>query len=106
LFSGLPFGVSMLSLLAVFFLLTWLGQNVFGQIHFGILTALIIIATLVYNLLLLALTKLFQPDFILDWFNYLIYSIPIEIIYNIIIIWIIFYELKKLSHQNYFQRNY
>ena len=105
LFSGLFFGVSMLSLLVTFFLLIWLVKNLFGQINFGILTALIVIATLVYNLLLLALTKLFQPDFIISWLSYLVYSIPIEIIDNLLVGYLLVFCLKRVYPLTHFPRS-
>jgi rod shape-determining protein MreD len=93
LFSGLPFGLISLTLVSTVYLIDWLNKNVFLLIKFWVIAGLIILATLVYNLLLLNLSRVFQIDLVLSGKH-----LVIEMLYNLFII-SIFYGIKKIFHQ-------
>lgn len=92
--SGLPFGLISLSLVSTAYLVDWFNKNVFSVIKFWITASLIIIGTLVYDLLLIGLGKIFQIDLFFD-LRYLF----IEILYNLLLVIIFFYGAKKIFHQ-------
>ena len=113
LFSGLPFGVFSLSFIGFIYLVDWLIKNIFSRINFWSLAFLSFIATLFYNLLLIILVKLFIPISILfgsiSWPDgsgpvnlHSFYSIFLEAVYNTILIWLIFYGIKKIFYQKQF----
>ena len=94
LFSGLPFGLISLSLLVTVYLIDLFNRNVFSVVRFWVMTILIISATLIYDLLLFGLSRIFQIDSVLGP-KYLF----IEIVYNLLLTVIFFYGAKKVLHQ-------
>jgi hypothetical protein len=98
-FSGLSFGIISFSFVSAVCLVGWLNKNVFSQINFWVLAALVALGTIFYNLLLMILSKLFQPGLVIDWV-YLIQFVSIEVFYNIILIWLvlIIYGAKKIFY--------
>ena len=89
-FSGLPFGLISLALVATVYLIDWFNKNFFSAIKFWIVASSIVLGTLIYNLFLVSLTKLFQIDLIIG-FKYLF----LETVYNLLITVIFFYALKR-----------
>lgn len=139
-FSGLPFGVISLSLVSTVYLVNWLNQNIFTlhlsgkgagftRINFWVLVALAALGTLSYNLLLMALSKMFviasgtslmlsvnsaisceleRGCFVpsTQCLECSVLAMTIGIFYNIILIWLIFYGAKKIFYQNYISRKH
>jgi len=101
-FSALPFGAISLSLLASVYLLERLKKDFFGYINFGLILILIAIGTVSYNLLVMLLSRILKFDFQINWLYNLIYLMPQEIIYNIILASFIYYALKKISAKKQF----
>ena len=87
LFSGLPFGLISLSFLITIYLIDRLTKNVFGRINFWTLSVLVLIAALFYNLLLIGLTRATVKE--LTIVPYLFPTIFLEMIYNLILFWLI-----------------
>jgi len=86
----IPFGLISLALVATVYLIDWFNKNFFSAIKFWIVASSIVLGTLIYNLFLVSLTKLFQIDLIIG-FKYLF----LETVYNLLITVIFFYALKR-----------
>ncbi len=93
LFSSLPFGLISLGLIGSACLIDWLNRNVFSTKNFWVMISLIILGSLVYNILLIVLAKLFQVDLILS-----LEHLFIELSYNLIIAIIFLYGAKKIFY--------
>ncbi|OGZ32377.1 MAG: hypothetical protein A3I88_00850 [Candidatus Portnoybacteria bacterium RIFCSPLOWO2_12_FULL_39_9] len=98
LFSILPMGFLSLSFLGAIYSVSWFSGNVFGRLNFWTLLILVLIATLFYNLILIGLIRLIIGELTLG--RPLFYSVFLEIVYNIILVWLIFYGIKKIFGQN------
>ena len=79
LFSGLPFGLISLSLLSTVYLIDLLNLNFFAITKLWIAEILVILGTIVYDLIIVFLSRLFSFALTLNW-RYLLG----EIIYNLI----------------------
>lgn len=98
LFSNLPLGFLSLSFLGAIYSIEWFSGNVFGRTNFWTLAVLVFIAALFYNLILIGLTRFTIGELTMGWS--LFYSVFLEIVYDIILVWLIFYGVKKIFSQN------
>lgn len=94
LFSGLPFGLISLSLLSTVYLIDLLNLNFFAITKLWIAEILVILGTIVYDLIIVFLSRLFSFALTLNW-RYLLG----EIIYNLIIMGLFYYGFKKVFHK-------
>ncbi|MFH1551979.1 MAG: rod shape-determining protein MreD [bacterium] len=94
LFSGLPFGLISLGLVSSSYLIDSLNRNVFSAVKFWIMSGLVALGILVYNLFLIGSARFFNLDLFLN-LRYLI----IEIIYDLLFAFIFFYVAKKIFHK-------
>ncbi|MBU2068578.1 rod shape-determining protein MreD, partial [Patescibacteria group bacterium] len=88
---GLPFGLVSLSLVSTAYLIDRFNQSVFSRIKFWVLTILVILGSLVYNILLFGLGIVFQAEVVFS-LRYLL----IEIVCNLIITLIFYAGFKKI----------
>ena len=91
LLVGWPLGLISLSLVSTAYLIGQFNQSIFSGIKLWTMISLIILGTLVYNLLLFVLGKVFQIDSIFS-LRYL----SIEIGYNFLITLIFYVGIKKI----------
>lgn len=94
LFSGLPFGLISLSLLLTVYLIDLLNLNFFAITKLWITGILIVSGTIIYDLTIVFLSRLFNFALTFSW-RYLLG----EIIYNLIIMGLFYYEFKKIFHK-------
>lgn len=94
LFSGLFFGLITLGLLGTVYLIDWLKKKIFSQINFWTFSILSLSSVLFYNLIILFSYKFFQPSFITNWKYYLVYQIPLEVIYNTILVLLLLFVIR------------
>ena len=99
LFSGWPFGILALSLIGACYLIDRLKNGVFGHLSFGILILLGIIGSISFNWLALLLAALASAKIPLDLVYRLFYAVPLEALYNLILIIVFYYGLEKISRQ-------
>lgn len=104
LFSGFPFGLVGLSFLTTVYLIDWLNRNIFGRINFWTVSFLVFIATLFYDLVLVGLAGVVFGGLAIT--SFLFFSIFLETAYNIILLWFLFYGVKKILYQNYYSSKY
>ncbi len=90
-FSGLPFGLISLALIAAACLIDWFNKNFFSEIKFWIAALLVFLGTLIYNFFLFSLAEIFLTKTTIG-LKYLF----IEIAYNLLITVIFFYGIKKI----------
>ncbi len=93
-FSGHLFGLVSLSLVVTAYSIDLINAKVFSVAKFWIISFLVIIGTVFYNFLLTVLSKIFQTGLIFNY-QYLLIEIP----YNLVILIIFSYGLKKILHK-------
>lgn len=93
-FSGHLFGLVSLSLVVAAYSIDLINAKVFSVAKFWIISFLVIIGTILYNLLLIILSKIFQTGLVFNY-QYLLIEIP----YNLVILVIFSYGFKKIFHK-------
>lgn len=92
-FSGHLFGLVSLSLVVAAYTIDLISAKVFSVTKFWIVSSLVIVGTIWYYFLLMVLSRIFQADMIFSY-QYLLIEIP----YNLLILAIFSYGLKKIFH--------
>lgn len=94
LFSGLPFGVIIISLLLAVYLIDLLNINFFAVKKIWIIILLTLLGTIIYNISVFLLARFFRVEIVFN-FRYLLS----EIIYNSVIAIILYYVFKKIFYK-------
>jgi rod shape-determining protein MreD len=107
LLAGLPFGLMSLSLVSTAYLVDWFNRSIFSGIKFWITASLVVLGTLIYNLFLLGLGKIFVVIGLSQtilWYASGSFFVPFfriigEIGYNLLISFIVYAGAKKIFRQ-------
>jgi len=91
LLIGLPLGLASLSLVTTAYLIDRFNQSIFSGVKFWITGFLVILGTLIYTIILLILTKVFQVDM-----AFKLLSLFIGVSYNFLISLVIYAGAKKI----------
>lgn len=99
-FSGLPFGLGLLSFVVSFYLVFLFKKNIFGQLNLRITLVLVGFGTLVYIFLLLVMNSFWSGYNFLAYRSGLVLTIFAELFYNLLSGIFFYYVWQKIQNKS------